>query len=79
MGTVTDIHPLQGKFKFTNVGRGKANFVVDLNGEKDFFRAVQPHLMSRDIGYDYDPEMKAGLVDAGGRVVGTFQRIGERG
>jgi hypothetical protein len=66
---------LIGKFRFKDIGRNKIEKTVTLTDEYDIFKAVQPHLMSRDLSFEYDPETNEGAVFAGFRQVGTFQKV----
>lgn len=75
MNEPTYIHPLRGEFEFIAIGRAKACFKAQLTGEDSLFRAIQPHLMSRDLSYQYDAEALIGSVYAGGRFVGSFKRV----
>ncbi len=70
------IHPFNGTFEFTNLGRQKACFTKKLHDEKDFWRAVVPHYASRDLEYDYDAEKMRGVIFAGFHMVGFFKRVG---
>lgn len=64
-----------GKYRFTGLGRNKAEFEAEIGSDLDVFRAVKPHLMSREIDFEYYDDRGFGEVFAGGRCVGTFQMI----
>lgn len=69
------INIFNGKFELADLGRHKETKTVELNSEDDFWKAITPHLMSRDIEYEYNTESKVGKIFAGFRQVGTFRPI----
>ena len=66
---------MAGRYLFVDIGRHKAQFEAEIRNEDDVERAVRPHLMSREIEWEYDGARNAGRVFAGFRQVGTFTRL----
>jgi hypothetical protein len=68
--------PFDGStFEFIELGRYKSSFKVALKDEFDFWKAVKPHLMSKDLEWSYDTDTQVGHVYAGMRTVGEFRKL----
>jgi hypothetical protein len=52
-----------------------SQFIAEIRSEDDVLKVVRPHLMSREIEWEYDGHKNLGIVLAGWRQVGTFTRI----
>lgn len=69
----------EGKFEVRNLGRSKITVKFTCNDEAFFedrlFKAITPHLMSRDLEYTYYPDDEHGSVFAGFRKVGEIRRV----
>ena len=68
--------PFDGStFEFIEVGRYKTSFKSVLKDEFDFWNAVKPLLMSKDIEWSYDTDTHIGKIYAGMRTVGEFKKV----
>lgn len=62
------------RIHFTQLGRTKGDLIENVKDESHFFRIVSRYLLSRDIDFDYDPEINEGSIIVGGfRIVGKFK------
>jgi hypothetical protein len=64
------------KVHLMELGRGKADIVVDVAKIEDLYPVVGKYLLSSDIELRYDPKAKTGIVVVGGyRTVGRFSVV----
>lgn len=64
------------KITFVRVGRSRISYTKQIADQAEFFAAITPHLISKDLSYSYDLEKNQGLIFAGFYKVGEFHVAG---